>query len=91
MNLNKKTRRLLVKYIKKYTLHWYALTALLYFAAIPFTIWVFPATTLILTVVVLVGGFTAALASFADALMAQEQDDQMKEMTEDRDEDTKHT
>jgi fatty acid desaturase len=83
MHISKRVRKVLVKYIKRYTLHWYAVTALLYFAAIPFTIWVFPATTLILTVVVLVGGFTAALASFADALMAQEQDDRMKEIDSD--------
>jgi fatty acid desaturase len=83
MHISKRVRKVLVKYIKRYTLHWYAVTALLYFAASPFTIWVFPATTLILTVVVLVGGFTAALASFADALMAQEQDDRMKEIDSD--------
>lgn len=80
---NKETRKVLVRYIKKYTIHWYAISALLYFLAIPFTIWVFPATTLILTVIVLFGGFTTTMAAMASALVAQEQDDILKEESSD--------
>jgi hypothetical protein len=63
--------------IKKLTIPWYAVTTLLYMAAIPMTIWVFPSTTLILSIFVLFGGFTASMASLASALITAEQDKSM--------------
>lgn len=65
---------LLVRIIKKTMVPWYAVTTVLYFAAIPLTIWIFPATTLLLTVFVLFGGFTASMASLASALISADQD-----------------
>lgn len=62
-------RRTLADLTKRYLVHWYAVTTLLYAAAIPFTVWVFPATTLILTVIVLFSGFTASIASLASVLV----------------------
>lgn len=75
MNTERKARKKIVHIIKKYTLHWYAVTALLYFLAIPFTILVFPATTMILTVIVLFGGFTSSMAALASILVEQEEND----------------
>ena len=59
----------MAKLVTKYLVHWYLVTTVLYAASIPFTIWVFPATTLILTVVVLFSGFTASVASLASVLV----------------------
>jgi uncharacterized membrane protein YdjX (TVP38/TMEM64 family) len=67
----------LVRFIKKTMVPWYLVTTILYFLAIPLTIWVFPATTLILSVFVLFGGFTASMASLASALVTAEQDEQI--------------
>lgn len=64
----------LVKFLKRWTVPWYGLTVLLYALAIPFTIFVFPSTTLILTVIVLFSGFTASVASLASALISADQD-----------------
>ena len=70
-----KIRKTLVRLIKKYTLHWYAVTAVLYFLAIPFTIFVYPATTLMLTAIVLFGGFTSSMAALATTLVEQHDDE----------------
>jgi hypothetical protein len=64
-----RVRNQMAKLVKKYLVHWYAVTTLLYAAAIPFTIFLFPATTLILTVIVLFSGFTASIASLASVLV----------------------
>jgi hypothetical protein len=64
----------LVSVIKRLTVPWYAITTFLYFTSIPMTIWVFPQTTLLLSVFVLFSGFTASLASLASALISAEQD-----------------
>ena len=62
-------KRFFVKYLAKYMLWWYAITAILYFVAIPITIWVFPATTLHLAILILFSGFTASMGSLATALV----------------------
>lgn len=67
-------RTAIVRFIRKTATPWYLVTTLLYAAAIPLTIWVFPSTTLLLTVFVLFGGFTASMASLASALVTAEQD-----------------
>jgi hypothetical protein len=67
----------LVIFIKKWTVPWYAITAVLYFLAIPLTAWVLPATTLILSIFVLFGGFTSSMAALASALISAEQDKAM--------------
>lgn len=64
----------MVEFIKRWTVPWYGLTVILYALAIPLTIWVFPATTLVLTIFVLFGGFTASVASLASALISADQD-----------------
>jgi len=66
--LHRRLARRLGYFIKRHILVWYAVTALIYFAMIPFTVIVYPATTEGLTVIVLVGGFTTAIASLASAL-----------------------
>lgn len=50
------------------------MTTVLYAAAIPITIWVFPATTLLLTVFVLFGSFTASMNALGASLVSAEQD-----------------
>jgi hypothetical protein len=64
----------LVRIVKKSMVPWSLVTSLLYFAAIPAAIWVFPSTTLLLTVFVLFGGFTSSMAGLASALISAEQD-----------------
>lgn len=59
----------LARLFTRYLIHWYALTTLSYAAMIPLTIYVFPATTLLLTIVVLFGSFTASVASLASVLV----------------------
>lgn len=73
---------LLVRIIKKMMVPWYAVTTLLYFAAIPMTVWVFPSTTLILSIFVLFGGFTSSMAALASALVSAEQDRAMASVEE---------
>lgn len=72
--------RLLTDLLKRYVLWWYAVTAFLYFGMIPLTIWIFPATNLLLTVVVLFSGFTASIASLASVLVDAKQDDQIEDL-----------
>lgn len=79
--MRQKVARLIVRYL----VHWYVVTAILYFAAIPFTVLVFPATTLVLTVVVLFSGFTAAVASLASVLVDTEKETAQKEAQDDED------
>jgi hypothetical protein len=69
---------LLVRIIKKTMVPWYLVTTLLYMAAIPMTIFVFPSTTLLLTIFVLFGGFTASMASLASALVSAEQEENLE-------------
>lgn len=85
MATKRQIRKKLVHFFKKYTLWWYLITTVLYFLAIPFTIFVFPATTLILTVIVLFGGFTSSVAAMASILTDQEQDEKLKETSSDTD------
>jgi hypothetical protein len=70
-----KWRRPLVRVLQKYAVWWYIATALLYGMMIPLTVLVFPATTLLVTVVVLFSGFTASMASLASVLSDAEGDD----------------
>lgn len=81
IRLHKGHRKKLAKFIKRWTIPWYIMTTLLYFLAIPFTVLVFPATTLILTVIVLFGGFTSSMAALASVLVTDEQDDRLQEAT----------
>lgn len=80
MHAQKKFRQKAAAFVKRYTLHWYILTMVLYAAAIPLTIWVFPATTLILTVVILFSGFTASVASLASVITDAEQDEKIERL-----------
>jgi hypothetical protein len=70
-----KWRRPLVRFLQKYAVWWYVVTALLYAMMIPLTVWVFPSTTLLVTIVVLFSGFTASMASLASVLSDAEGDD----------------
>jgi hypothetical protein len=63
-----------VRLLKRLTVPWYGLTVFLYAISIPLTIWVFPSTTLLLTIFVLFGGFTASVASLASALISADQE-----------------
>jgi len=63
-----------VYWVKKLTVPWCIITTLMYLIAIPLTIWVFPATTLLLAIFVLFGGFTASMASLGSSLVSAEQD-----------------
>lgn len=63
----------LVRFLQKYSVWWYGITVLLYGLMIPLTVWVFPATTLLLTIVVLFGGFTSSVAALASVLSDAEE------------------
>jgi hypothetical protein len=63
-----------VRLLKRWAVPWYCLTVAAYAACIPLTIWVFPSTTLLLTIFVLFGGFTASVASLASALISADQE-----------------
>lgn len=76
-------RNVIARLLKRYVLWWYGVTILLYFAMIPLTILVFPATTLLLTVVVLFGGFTSSVAALASVLSDAEQDDKLEDLADD--------
>lgn len=66
-------RKPLVRFLQRYAVWWYVVTAVLYFLMIPLTIWIFPATTLLVTIVVLFSGFTASMASLASVLSDAEE------------------
>lgn len=73
--MNLQWRRPLVRFLQKYAVWWYIVTAFLYAMMIPLTVWVFPSTTLLVTIVVLFSGFTASMASLASVLSDAEGDD----------------
>lgn len=75
--------RTFARILKRYVLWWYAVTVVLYAAMIPLTVLVFPATTLLLTVVVLFGGFTSSVASLASVLVDAKQDDDIEDLADD--------
>ena len=51
-----RVRRVCARLLKGFVVHWYAVTAVLYFCMIPLSILVFPRTTILLTVIVLFSG-----------------------------------
>lgn len=75
----RKHRKRVAKFIKKYTVLWSVVTVIFYALAIPATIWVFPSTTLLLTIFVLFGGFTASVAALGSAIVTAEEDDTMQD------------
>lgn len=79
----KKFRTRVVEFLEKYTIHWYAITAILYFTMIPLSIWVFPNTTLFVTIIVLFSGFTASVASLASTLIDLKQNDEIDDLQDD--------
>lgn len=79
----KQFRQKVVAFLERYTIHWYVATAILYAAMIPLTIWVFPSTTLLVTVVVLFSGFTASVASLASTLVDMKQSDEIDDLQDD--------
>ena len=62
----------LVSFIKRWRLAWAIITLLLYVAAVPFTIIVFPENSLWLGLLVLFSGFTASLVTLGDLLVSAE-------------------
>lgn len=75
MRLSTKFNHTVARLVKKYTMLWYTVTALLYLAAVPFTIIFFPKNTLVLSVIVLVGGFTSSVAALASAVVTVDDSD----------------
>ena len=66
----------LVRVVKKYRTAWAWITVVLYVVAVPITVWVFPANSMWLGLLVLFSGLTASLATLADLLVnAEEADD----------------
>ena len=63
----------LKKVITKYRVMWAWITLLLYVAAVPFTIIVFPANSLWLALIVLFSGFTASLTTLGDLIVNAEE------------------
>jgi hypothetical protein len=67
-------RKRLKRFIKRYALHWFVITVIGYLLMIPLTIWLFPATTLSLSIYILLLGFTSSVASLADVLPEEDED-----------------
>lgn len=62
-----------VRFIQKYRVAWAWITLLLYVAAIPFTIIVFPENSMWLALIVLFTGLTASLTTLGDLLVSAEE------------------
>ena len=76
-------RAKLVGLLEKYTIHYYAIVALFTLAMIPLAIWVFPSTTLLLTVIILTTGFLSALGDFSSILIDLHQNDEIDSLQSD--------
>lgn len=63
------------KLIEKYRVVWAWITLLLYVAAVPFTIIIFPDNNMWLGLLVLFSGFTASLTTLGDLLVSAENDE----------------
>lgn len=70
-------RKKIVDFLERYTIHFYGTVAILSLAMIPLAIWVFPSTTLLLTIIVLFNGALAALGDFASLLTDLHQNDEL--------------
>jgi hypothetical protein len=68
-------RRLVVRVLKRYTIHFSVAYVLIALAAVPLSLWVFPSTTLMLTVIVVVGNVLAAIASLGSLVVGIEDAD----------------
>lgn len=62
-------------FIKKYRLAWAWITLLLYVAAVPFTIIIFPDNNMWLGLLVLFTGFTASIVTLGDLLVSADDSD----------------
>jgi hypothetical protein len=62
-----------VRFIQKYRIAWAWITLVLYIAAIPFTIIIFPDNNMWLALIVLFTGFTASLTTLGDLLVSAEE------------------
>lgn len=58
----------LAKWIRRYRVHWAVVTVLLYVAAVPASIIIFPDNNLWLAMLVLFSGLTASLTTLADLI-----------------------
>ena len=73
----KRFRAKLVGLLERYTIHFYVATTFLYFLMIPAVLWVFPSTTLMITILVLVSGFVSSLGALASVLIDLHQNDEI--------------
>lgn len=73
----------IVGFLEKYTIHFYIAVALLSLAMIPLAIWVFPSTTLLLTVIILFTGFINAVGSLSSTLVDLHQNDEIDDLNDD--------
>ncbi len=62
-----------MRFIQKYRIAWAWITLILYIAAIPFTIIIFPDNNMWLALIVLFTGFTASLTTLGDLLVSAEE------------------
>lgn len=76
-------RAKVVGWIEKYTIHYYVVVALLSLAMIPASIWVFPSTTMFLTIVVLFTGFLSAMGDLSSILIDLHQNDEIDSAQDD--------
>lgn len=79
----KRFRATVVGLIEKYTIHYYVAVAVLALAMIPLSIWVFPSTTLFLTVIVLFIGFLSAMGDLSSILIDLHQNDEIDSLQDD--------
>lgn len=62
-----------VRFIQKYRIAWAWITLVLYIAAIPFTIIIFPDNNMWLGLLILFTGLTASLTTLGDLLVSAEE------------------
>lgn len=78
-------RATVVRFIERYTIHFYVATAVLYALMIPASLWVFPSTTLLITVIVLFSGLVSSIAALASVLVDMHQSDKIDDLSDDVD------
>ncbi len=80
-----KFRAAIVGWLERNTINFYVLTAILYALMIPASLWVFPSTTLLVTIIVLFSGLISSLGALAGILIDLKQNDDIDDLQDDVD------
>ncbi len=80
-----KFRAAVVGWLERNTINFYVITAVLYALMIPASLWVFPSTTLLVTIIVLFSGLISSLGALAGILIDLKQNDDIDDLQDDVD------